>query len=72
MIDAPIYNFSMPSQLKAWVDLIAQASKICRHTENGPVRLAGHKKASSHCLATEKLVIINTIHSEIVKNNNHM
>lgn len=71
MIDAPIYNFSMPSQLKAWVDRIAQA-RFAATPKTARSGWQATKKTSSHCLATEKLVIINTIHSEIVKNSNHM
>lgn len=44
IIGAPMYNFSIPSQLKAWIDRIAVAGKTFRYTENGPVGLAGGKK----------------------------
>jgi len=44
VIGAPMYNFSIPSQLKAWIDRIAQAGKTFRYTENGPEGLAGGKK----------------------------
>ncbi len=43
VIGAPMYNFSIPSQLKAWIDRIAVAGKSFTYTENGPVGLAGGK-----------------------------
>ncbi|MCC5854177.1 MAG: FMN-dependent NADH-azoreductase [Idiomarina sp.] len=45
VIGAPMYNFSVPSQLKAWVDRIAQAGRTFRYTENGPEGLLTGKKA---------------------------
>ncbi|HYD79713.1 MAG TPA: NAD(P)H-dependent oxidoreductase [Paucimonas sp.] len=44
VIGAPMYNFSIPTQLKAWIDRIAQAGRTFKYTENGPVGLAGGKK----------------------------
>jgi FMN-dependent NADH-azoreductase len=44
VIGAPMYNFSIPTQLKAWLDRIAQAGKTFRYTEKGPVGLAGGKQ----------------------------
>ncbi|HUL46501.1 MAG TPA: NAD(P)H-dependent oxidoreductase [Steroidobacteraceae bacterium] len=44
VIGAPIYNFSIPSQLKAWIDRIAVAGKTFRYTANGPEGLAGGKQ----------------------------
>ena len=44
VIGAPMYNFSIPSTLKAWIDRIAVAGKTFRYTEQGPVGLAGSKK----------------------------
>ena len=43
VIGAPMYNFSVPTQLKAWIDRIAQAGRTFRYTEKGPVGLAGGK-----------------------------
>ena len=43
VIGVPFYNFSVPSQLKAWVDRVAQAGRTFKYTENGPVGLAGGK-----------------------------
>jgi len=44
VIGAPMYNFGIPSQLKAWFDRIAIAGKTFRYTENGPEGLAGGKR----------------------------
>lgn len=44
VIGAPMYNFSIPSQLKAWIDRIAVAGKTFRYTESAPEGLAGGKK----------------------------
>ena len=44
VIGAPIYNFSVPSQLKAWIDRIAVAGQTFRYTEAGPEGLCGGKK----------------------------
>lgn len=45
VIGAPMYNFSIPSPLKNWIDLVAVAGKTFRYTEHGPVGLAGAKRA---------------------------
>jgi len=44
VIGAPMYNFSVPTQLKAWVDRVSQAGRTFRYTETGPVGLAGGRK----------------------------
>jgi FMN-dependent NADH-azoreductase len=43
VIGAPMYNFSVPSQLKAWIDRIAQVGRTFKYTEAGPQGLAGGK-----------------------------
>lgn len=43
IIGAPMYNFSVSSQLKAWLDRLAQPGKTFRYTAQGPVGLAGGK-----------------------------
>lgn len=43
VIGAPLYNFSIPTQLKAWIDRIAQVGRTFKYTEKGPVGLAGGK-----------------------------
>ena len=44
IIGAPMYNFSVSSQLKAWIDRLAVAGKTFRYTETGVRGLAGGKK----------------------------
>ncbi|HWI79766.1 MAG TPA: FMN-dependent NADH-azoreductase [Ramlibacter sp.] len=44
VIGAPMYNFSIPTPLKAWIDRIAQAGRTFTYTEKGPQGLAGGKK----------------------------
>jgi FMN-dependent NADH-azoreductase len=43
ILGAPMYNFAIPSQLKAWFDRLAVAGKTFRYTEKGPEGLAGGK-----------------------------
>ncbi|CAI9119840.1 FMN-dependent NADH-azoreductase [Brytella acorum] len=43
VIGVAMYNFTIPSQLKAWIDRIVVAGKTFHYTENGPVGLAGDK-----------------------------
>lgn len=45
VIGAPLYNFSIPSGLKAWIDYVAVAGKTFSYTANGPVGLVPNKKA---------------------------
>ena len=45
VIGVPQYNFGIPSQLKAWIDRIAQAGRTFTYTESGPVGLAVGKRA---------------------------
>ena len=44
VIGAPMYNFSVPTQLKAWIDRVAVAGKTFSYTEAGPQGLCGDKK----------------------------
>jgi FMN-dependent NADH-azoreductase len=44
VIGAPMYNFGIPSQLKAWIDRVAVAGQTFRYTEGGPEGLAGGKR----------------------------
>jgi FMN-dependent NADH-azoreductase len=44
VIGAPMYNFTIPSQLKAWIDRIVLVGKTVRYTEKGPEGLAGDKR----------------------------
>jgi FMN-dependent NADH-azoreductase len=43
VVGAPMYNFSVPSQLKAWIDRVAQVGRTFKYTDKGPVGLAGGK-----------------------------
>lgn len=43
VMGAPMYNFSIPTQLKAWLDRLAVPGKTFRYIETGPVGLAGGK-----------------------------
>jgi FMN-dependent NADH-azoreductase len=43
VIGAPMYNFSVPSQLKAWIDRISIAGKTFRYGEHGPEGLCAKK-----------------------------
>lgn len=45
IIGAPMYNFSLPSTLKAWIDQVVRAGVTFKYGENGPVGLvpAGKK-----------------------------
>jgi FMN-dependent NADH-azoreductase len=44
VIGAPMYNFTLPTQLKAWIDRIVVAGRTFRYTANGPEGLAGGKR----------------------------
>ncbi len=43
VIGAPLYNFSIPTQLKAWIDRLAQPGRTFRYTASGREGLAGGK-----------------------------
>jgi FMN-dependent NADH-azoreductase len=44
VIGAPLYNFSLPSQLRAWIDRILVSGQTFRYGEAGPEGLAGNKR----------------------------
>ncbi|WPR77265.1 FMN-dependent NADH-azoreductase [Algoriphagus sp. NG3] len=44
VIDVPMYNFSIPSTLKSWIDHIARAGITFRYTESGVEGLVKNKK----------------------------
>jgi FMN-dependent NADH-azoreductase len=44
VIGAPMYNFTIPSQLKAWIDRIVVAGKTFRYGASGAEGLAGNKR----------------------------
>ena len=45
VLGVPMYNFSVPSTLKAWIDHVARAGVSFRYSENGPEGLLNVKKA---------------------------
>lgn len=44
VVGAPMYNFGVPSTLKAWIDRVAVAGRTFRYTAAGPEGLAGGKR----------------------------
>jgi FMN-dependent NADH-azoreductase len=45
VIGAPLYNFGIPSQLKAWFDHVARAGVTFKYTDRGSVGLLAGRKA---------------------------
>jgi FMN-dependent NADH-azoreductase len=45
VITAPMYNFSIPSQLKSYFDALARIGVTFKYTETGPVGLLAGKRA---------------------------
>src|SRR5947207_1676800 len=45
VIGAPMYNYSLPTQLKAWLDALAQPGRTFAYTADGPRGLAVGKRA---------------------------
>lgn len=45
LLSVPMYNFGIPSTLKAWIDHIARAGTTFKYTETGPVGLLENKTA---------------------------
>src|SRR6202035_5469600 len=44
VLGAPMYNFTLPSQLKAWIDRIVVAGKTFKYGAQGVEGLAGNKR----------------------------
>ena len=44
VIGAPMYNFTLPTQLKAWIDRLLIAGTTFRYTANGPEGLVKGKR----------------------------
>jgi len=44
VIGAPMYNFAIPSSLKAWIDQVVRVGKTVTYGPNGPQGLLGTKK----------------------------
>lgn len=45
VIGTPVYNFSVPTSLKAWIDQVARAGETFRYTAEGPQGLLTGKRA---------------------------
>jgi len=45
VLGVPMYNFGVPSPLKAWLDHVARAGRTFRYTATGPVGLLEGKRA---------------------------
>lgn len=45
ILEVPMYNFSIPSVLKAWIDHVVRAGKTFQYGASGPKGLATGKKA---------------------------
>lgn len=44
VLAVPMYNFTVPAAVKAWLDLVARAGVTFRYTDQGPVGLLSDKK----------------------------
>lgn len=44
VIGAPMYNFTLSTQLKAWIDRLLVAGRTFRYTDKGPEGLAGGRR----------------------------
>ena len=44
VIGSPMYNFTVSSQLKAWIDRICQAGRTFKYTPDGPIGFLGGKR----------------------------
>ena len=45
VIATPMWNFGIPSLLKAWIDFVVRAGRTFNYTKNGVIGLAKNKKA---------------------------
>ena len=45
VLTTPMYNFSVPATLKAWIDQVCRAGITFRYTQDGPVGLLAGKRA---------------------------
>lgn len=45
LLTTPMYNFSVPATLKAWIDQVCRAGVTFRYTSDGPVGLLSGKRA---------------------------
>jgi FMN-dependent NADH-azoreductase len=44
VLGVPMYNFTIPTQLKSWLDIIIVPGKTFRYTDTGPQGLVGNKR----------------------------
>ena len=44
VLGAPVYNFTVPASLKAWIDQVARAGRTFAYAETGPVGLLQGKR----------------------------
>lgn len=44
VIGLPIYNFNIPTALRAWIDQVVRSKLTFKYTDNGPVGLLMNKK----------------------------
>jgi FMN-dependent NADH-azoreductase len=44
VVGVPMYNFAIPSQLKAWIDRVVVAGKTFRYSQSGPEGLVKGKR----------------------------
>ena len=44
VVGVPVYNFTVPAALKAWIDQVARAGVTFRYTESGPEGLVADKR----------------------------
>ena len=45
VIGSPMYNFTVPTQLKAWIDRVCQSGRTFKYTPDGPVGFLGGRRA---------------------------
>jgi FMN-dependent NADH-azoreductase len=60
IIGLPMYNFGVPSQVKAWMDHLARAGRTFKYTEQGPAGLLADKPVT--VLATRGGAYADTAH----------
>jgi len=45
VLTVPLYNFTIPASLKAWIDQVCRFNRTFRYDENGPVGMLTGKRA---------------------------
>jgi FMN-dependent NADH-azoreductase len=59
VIGAPLYNFSVPASLKAWIDLVVRDKRTVRDTREGPIPLL--KVRSIHWSPYDRVGVVNAV-----------